>query len=54
LERLFLETDDSGISIQKIYLFAAQILKIDEELLSEAVLNNFKILFGNDKLAAKN
>lgn len=54
LERLFLETDDSEIPIQKIYLFAAQILKIDEELLAEAIHNNFKTLFGDDKLAAKN
>lgn len=53
-ERLFLETDDSDISIQKIYLFASQILRMEEELLSNVILNNFKLLFGNDKLAAKN
>jgi TatD DNase family protein len=51
-ERLFLETDDSDISIQKIYLFASQILRMEEELLAEAILNNFKLLFGDDKLAA--
>lgn len=51
-ERLFLETDDSDISIQKIYLFASQILMMEEELLADTILNNFKLLFGNDKLAA--
>ncbi len=49
-ERIFLETDDREISIRKIYLFAAQILKIDEELLIETICNNFKTHFGNDKL----
>lgn len=52
-ERLFLETDDSGISIQKFYLFASQIRLMEEELLADTILNNFKLLFGNDKLAAK-
>lgn len=50
LKRLFFETDDHKISIGKIYLFAAQILKIDEKLLTEAIFNNFKIIFGADKL----
>jgi len=49
-DRLFLETDDSEISIQKIYLFAAQILKTNEELLTEAIFHNFKTIFGNGKL----
>ena len=53
-DRLFLETDDHEISIEKIYLLAAQILKTDEEWLSETIFNNFKTLFGNDKLAGKN
>jgi TatD DNase family protein len=54
IERLFLETDDSEISIQKIYLFASQTRMMEEELLAEAIQNNFKLLFGDDKLAAKN
>ncbi|HZL11411.1 MAG TPA: TatD family hydrolase [Prolixibacteraceae bacterium] len=54
VERLFLETDNREISIKKIYLLAAQILKIDEEVLTEAIFNNFKTLFGDDKLVAKN
>ncbi|MFY9152404.1 MAG: TatD family hydrolase [Prolixibacteraceae bacterium] len=49
--RLFLETDDHEISIEKIYLLAAQILKTDEERLAESIFNNFKTLFGDDKLA---
>jgi TatD DNase family protein len=50
LDRLFFETDDSEISIQKIYLFAAQILKTNEDLLTEAIFHNFKTIFGNGKL----
>ncbi len=53
IERLFFETDDSDFSIQKIYLFAAQILKTDEELLLQAISENFKKLFGDDKLVGK-
>ena len=49
-ERLFLETDDREISIGQIYLLAAQILEIDEKLLTEAIFNNFKTLLGNEKL----
>jgi len=53
IERLFFETDDSEFSIQKIYLFAAQILKTDEELLVQVISSNFKKLFGDDKLVGK-
>lgn len=49
-DHLFFETDDSEISIQKIYLFAAQILKTNEDLLTEAIFTNFKTIFGNGKL----
>ncbi|MFA5329095.1 MAG: TatD family hydrolase [Prolixibacteraceae bacterium] len=52
-DRIFLETDEGDISIQKIYLFAAEILQINEELLGEILINNFKTLFGDDKLVAK-
>jgi TatD DNase family protein len=50
LDRLFFETDDNDIPIQKIYLFAAEILKTSEDLLAEAIFNNFKTIFGNGKL----
>lgn len=50
LDHLFFETDDSEISIQKIYLFAAQILKTNEDLLTTAIFTNFKAIFGNGKL----
>ena len=53
-ERLFLETDDSEISIQTIYSFAAQMRLTEEELLAETINNNFKRLFGNDKPTANN
>lgn len=49
--RLFLETDDCEISIEKIYLLAAQILKTEENRLVESIFTNFKTLFGDDKLA---
>lgn len=48
IERLFLETDDSEISIAKIYSLATQILKIDEKELSEIIASNFKTIFGED------
>lgn len=49
-DHLFFETDDSEISIQKIYLFATQILKTNEDLLTAAIFNNFKAIFENGKL----
>ncbi len=45
LERLFLETDDSNISITEIYSLAAQILDLDEEELTQIITNNFKNVF---------
>jgi len=54
LDHLFFETDDSEISIQKIYLFAAEILKTSEDLLTEAIFNNFKTIFRNGKLVTTN
>ena len=53
-ERLFLETDDSELPIENIYILAAQILNVDIELLSEVLFNNFKRLFENGKMATKN
>jgi len=50
IERLFLETDDSEISIAKIYSLATQILKIDEKELSQIIASNFKTVFGVDHL----
>ena len=48
-ERLFLETDNLETSIEKIYSLAAEILNIDEELISEAIFKNFKTIFGADQ-----
>lgn len=48
-ERLFLETDDRPISIEFIYSKAAQLLKIEEELLAQRICNNFKSVFGVSK-----
>lgn len=51
--RLFLETDNSEISIQKIYFFAAQMLEMTVGELSGIISNNFKMLFGDDRLVTK-
>lgn len=53
-DRIFLETDDSEISINKIYSMASQILAIDNEILSGIILDNFKRLFGNEIVGSKN
>ena len=53
INRLFLETDDNDVSIEKIYLFAAQILKIEVEQLIESIFTNFNFLFRDGKLVAK-
>lgn len=45
LDKLFLETDASHISIQEIYVRAAEILKIDVEQLKNQIYNNYKIFF---------
>lgn len=50
IERLFLETDESEWSIAEIYSMAAQILKIDENELTQILANNFKAIFGEDRL----
>jgi TatD DNase family protein len=47
-DRLFLETDERTIPIATIYRQAAQILKVDEEKLTELIYSNFKIMFGKD------
>lgn len=49
-DRLFLETDDGNTSISGIYSLAAQILNISHENLIDIVLENFKHLFGFEKL----
>jgi len=53
IDQLFFETDNQDISIQKIYFFAAQLLRMTVEELSVVILNNFKKLFGDDKLVTK-
>lgn len=51
---IFLETDDSTISIDKIYTFAATILKCDVESLKEQLYSNFRTFIGDGKLAGEN
>lgn len=53
-DRIFLETDDREISIEDVYLLASQILKIEENTLIKMIFNNFKTIFGDDKLALNN
>lgn len=54
VDRLFFESDEREIPIEKIYLFAAKIFETDIDQLIEAIAANFKKLFGNDKLAGEN
>lgn len=42
LDRFFLETDDTNISIKKIYGVVAEILEIDEDVLKNQILENCK------------
>jgi TatD DNase family protein len=53
-DRLFFETDESQLSIEKIYLLAAEILHIELGKLADLAENNFKSIFKNDKLVAQN
>ncbi len=46
-DRLFLETDESDISIVEIYAMAAQGLEVDQETLIRIITNNFERVFGN-------
>lgn len=47
LNRLFLETDESAYSIEKIYLRAAELLNISSDELKGHVYRNFKHVFKN-------
>ena len=47
LEQLFFETDDSGETIETIYIFAAQKLGIPVEKLRSAIDKNYKQIFKN-------
>lgn len=51
--RFFFETDESTVEIEKIYFFAGRILQLSDELLTSTVFNNFKTVFGNDWMVAK-
>jgi len=44
-EHIFLETDDSDITIQEIYKKASEIKKIKVEMLQDTVFENFKRCF---------
>jgi TatD DNase family protein len=50
LERLFLETDESEWSIARIYSTAAQVLRLDENELTQTIANNFTSVFGSGHL----
>ena len=45
--RLFLETDESKLSIEKIYLSAASVLSTSMEELSRQIVDNFRTIFGD-------
>lgn len=47
LTRLFFETDESLLSIEKIYLRAASVLDVSMDELSKQIIGNFKNIFGN-------
>ena len=53
LNRLFLETDDREIAIDQMYNLAADILQIDREILSQVIVSNFEMLFGDTNLKKK-
>lgn len=53
-ERLFFETDDRETSINTIYILAAQLLKTNEETLSENILENFIRVFGTENAVNNN
>lgn len=48
LSRILFETDESDISIEKIYLRAAEIKKTPVDELKEQVMRNFNHIFGNE------
>ncbi len=52
INRLFLETDESKLSIATIYTMASQILEIDEKELIQVIASNFKTIFREDLLQA--
>jgi len=47
LTRIFFETDESLLPIEKIYLRAATVLDVSLEELSKQIINNFKAIFGD-------
>lgn len=51
IDRLFLETDDAGVPIERIYEAAAAFLEMDMARLKVRMYNNFKRLFNVDELA---
>jgi len=50
LERLFMETDESELPIARIYSIAAQVLRMDENELTQIIANNFTSVFGSGHL----
>lgn len=50
IERLFFETDESKLPITEIYSMAAQVLKRNENELTQIIANNFASVFGPEHL----
>jgi len=50
LEHLFLETDESEFSIANIYSMTAQVLRLDENELTQIAAHNFASIFGTEHL----
>lgn len=51
LNRLFLETDDSGVTLDTIYMAAAAALNLPVQVLSDQIYNNYLTVFFDGKLA---
>ena len=45
--KLFFETDESDVSIEEIYSFAAKIMKMDVDVLRKQVYKNYRLVFEN-------
>ncbi len=45
-ERIFLETDDNGLTIKEVYARAARLKGMDMDELRETIYQNFKTVFG--------
>jgi len=46
ISRIFFETDDSEILVEKVYLKASEMLNLDIEILKTQIVTNFDTIFG--------